>query len=391
MTKQKQLPSWRVLVAAGAVAVAIAGTGSGTAMAEGTFRIGAICSLTGPAAGFGKPYCDGFVAYVKAWNARGGYKGQKIELMQLDDETSAVAAVNAFRRLGDNKEIRVIWLGISSNSVLALKPLASEVKIPIVTGGAADQIGVPADPYLFKVAPGTRDFSLALLKWSKANGIKRIATITATDAYGQSEATRMRELAPEYGIKIVAQETFAVSDTNFTTQLIRIRSAKPELVFSGATGRPGILIFQQYKQLRLTYPLALSQGAINGAFFKAIGGPKAAEGILIATNQGTLGKAIGGEPAALYAKLEASLGHPAMIFNTFGWDHGIVTEWAADNSDGSRDGIRAALDKVKELAAINGPFNFRPDNHIGQDDRGLRMAIFKNGKFVEATGLAMKK
>ena len=383
--------NWRMLGASVAIAVAIAVSSASTVAAQDKFKIGAICSLTGPAAGFGKPYCDGLAAYVKAWNARGGYKGEKIELTMLDDETSAVTGVAAFRRLGDDKDIRIIWLGISSNTVLAIKPLASEVKIPIITGGAVDTIGVPANPYVFKVAPGTEDFTVALLKWSKDNGVKSIATINATDAYGQSEAKYFRELGPKYGIKIVAQETFAVTDTNFTTQLVSIRSAKPDLVYSGAVGRPSILIFQQYKQLKLPFRLALSQGALFGAFFEAIGGPKEAEGILTVTNQGTLGKQIGGEPAVMYEKLEAALGHPAMIFNTLAWDHGTLTEWAAMHSDGSREGIRAALDTVKELPAINGPFNFRPDNHIGQDDRGLKVVVFKGGKFVIADGMAMKK
>jgi len=43
-----------------------------TAAPAQTIKIGAICSLTGPAAAFGKPYCDGFEAYLKYWNSRGG-------------------------------------------------------------------------------------------------------------------------------------------------------------------------------------------------------------------------------------------------------------------------------------------------------------------------------
>ncbi len=363
---------------------------SGPTNADDKIKIGAICSLSGPAAGFGKPYCDAFKAYVKVWNTRGGSKGKKIELAILDDETNGVTAVNAFRRHAGDKDIDFIWLAISSNSTLSVKPLASEAKIPIVSGGAADAIGIPADPYLFKVAPGTKAFGEALMAWAQKQGIKSIATITATDAYGQSEKNNIKAHASKFGIKVLAQETFALSDTNFNAQLIRIRNSKPDLVFSGATGGPAILVFKQYKQLRLSPPLSLSQGAINRAFFKAIGGPKAANGILMATNQGTLGSEIGGVAGQEYAKLEKALGHSAMIFNTFGWDHGLVTEWAFNNSDGSREGVRSALDKIKEIEAINGPFNYKPDNHIGQDSRGLRVAIMKGGKFVLADKLPGK-
>ena len=357
------------------------------AQAQEVFKIGAICSLTGPAAGFGKPYCDGFEAYVKAWNARGGAKGRKVELAILDDETSAVTAVNAFRRHAGDAAIRMVWFGISSNSVLAIKAIASEVKIPIISGGGADEIGLPANPYLFKVATGTTDFNIGLLDWAKRQGVKRIASLTANDAYGQSDASRLRALAPKYGIEVVAQETFSVTDTNFNTQWVRIRGSKPDLVYNGANARPAILAFQQYRQLQLPFPMAFSQGAFNRAFFEAVGGMQALEGVLSATNQGSLGDAVRGVAGEEYKKLSAVIGRPAVLFEVFGWDHGILGDWAQANSDGSREGIRAALDRVKELPGINGPFNFTPDNHIGQDSRGLVMTVIKGGKFVEATEL----
>jgi len=361
-----------------------------TAAPAQTIKIGAICSLTGPAAAFGKPYCDGFEAYLKYWNSRGGTAGNKVEMLVLDDETNPVTAVNTFRRLADNKDVSAIWLGISSNSVLAIKPLASEAKIPIVASGAADAIGVPPDPFLFKVVPGAVDFMIALLEWAQKQGVQTMATINATDAYGQNEAARMKELAPKYGIKLVAQESFAVSDTNFTAQLVRIRGGKPDLVYSGATGGPAVLVFQQYKQLGLTAPIALSQAALNPAFFKAVGGLQAAEGILSPSNQGALGATVAGEAGKQFQLLVKWSTQPPMLFNTFGWDHGIVTEWAITNSDASRAGIRAALDRVKDIPGINGPFNYRPDHHVGQDARGLRMTVLVGGKFVLAEKLPGK-
>ena len=383
VSRRTSMP-WRSAGAALALSLSFYG---GPATAQETFKIGAVCSLSGPAAGFGKPYCDGFEAYVKTWNARGGAKGRKVELTIHDDETNPITGLNAFRRLAADPAIRLIWLAISSNSVMGIKALASEVKIPIISGGGADEIGLPANPYLFKVATGTTDFNIALLEWAKRQGVKRIASITASDTYGQSESSKMRALAPKYGIEVVAQETFGNTDTNFNTQLVRVRSAKPDLVFSGATGRPAILVYQQYRQLQLPFPLALTQGAFNRAFFDALGGPQAVEGVLSATNQGSLGDALSGEAGDAYRKASAALGRPAILFETFGWDHGILAEWAINNSDGGREGLRATLDRTKELPAINGPFNFTPDNHIGQDARGLRVTVYKGGKFVDATSL----
>ena len=61
------------------------------------------------------------------------------------------------------------WLEIATrNASLAIKAIASEYKIPAIGGGAVDTLGIPADPYFFKVAPAARDFMVVLADYAKA-------------------------------------------------------------------------------------------------------------------------------------------------------------------------------------------------------------------------------
>ena len=346
------------------------------------FKVGAIASLTGPAAGFSKDYADGMKAYVDAWNARGGINGQKVGFQLVDDETNPVNAVNLYRQLSTDPTIKVVWFGGSSNSGMAMKALASELKVPVVSGGGLDKLGLPADPYFFKIVPGTKDFMARVVGWAKANNMKRIATINATDAYGQSEAGYFKDLGKAAGLTVVAAETFTLTDTNFNVQLTKIRNAKPDMVYNGGTGTPGLLIFKQYKQLGITTPLVVSQAAINKAFFDGVGDKALVEGMLTPTNRSQLGAALSGESGKMYKQLSDTIGRPGTLMNAFGWDSGIITEWAIKNSDGTRDGIRAALDKAKDVGGINGPLSFTPDNHIGQDHRGIVMMKYSGGRFV---------
>src|SRR5258707_3138541 len=95
---------------------------------------------------------------IEAWMKARGLPGRKIVLETLDDETNPVSASNAFRRLAGDPKVALIYLLIPSSSAMAVKSLASEFKVPIISGGAADAIGTPADPWLFKVAPAVSDF-----------------------------------------------------------------------------------------------------------------------------------------------------------------------------------------------------------------------------------------
>lgn len=349
------------------------------AMAQQEFKIGVVASLSGGFAAAANDSIDGF----RAWEKMRGLPGRKIVLETLDDETNPVNASNAFRRVASDPKVQLIYLIVPSNSVLAVKSLASEFKVPIIAAGAADSIGIPADPWLFKVAPAVRDFMTVLAQYAQTKGHRRIASINATDAFGQAEITSLRALAPKYGVQIVAAESFGVEDTNFNAQLTRIRAAKPDLIYNGGTGRSAILTFRALKQMGISQPLVVTQAAISKAFFDAIGSVDQADGLITPMQRGSFGPAAGVD-AKLYGELEKGLGRTPIYFNTFGYDVGVITEAAVKNSDGSRQGLRDALEKLKDLPGVNGPVTYSPEDHTGQNYRSIAMGKLLKGKPVPA-------
>src|SRR4051812_33599455 len=124
------------------------------ASAQQEFKVGIVASLSGGFAAAAKDTIDGW----RAWEKARGLPGRKITVETLDDETNPVSASNAFRRIASDPSVNLVYLFIPSNSVMAVKSLASEFKVPIIAGGAADAIGVPADPWLFKGAPAGGGF-----------------------------------------------------------------------------------------------------------------------------------------------------------------------------------------------------------------------------------------
>jgi branched-chain amino acid transport system substrate-binding protein len=353
------------------------------AFAQGKdFKIGVIASMTGPASPFFKEYVEGFQAYAKSWNTRGGVNGRPIALNIIDDESAPVPAANGYRRIAADPDTTLAWVAGPGAGGLAIKALGSELKLPVVSGGALDSLGIPADPYFFKIAPANRDYMKLYLTWCKERGYKKLAFVLGNDAYGQGEAQTAKEITASLGLDIVALETFSATDSNFSAQLVRVRSAAPDIVYAAGTGAPGILIYKQYRQLGLKYPLCFMLAALTSAFFQAIGGASEADGVMTPGLLGMLGDQAKGESGKLYAQLVEALGRPASLANTLGWDIGIVSEAAIKKSDATRNGIRAALDQIKDLPGINGPITYTPDNHIGQDTRGLAMLKLAGGKFV---------
>jgi branched-chain amino acid transport system substrate-binding protein len=347
-----------------------------------TFKIGAICVLTGPAAAFGIEVCEGKTAWVKAKNAAGGLKGMKVEIVKLDTETNTVTAVNAYRRLLQDKDIRIIWMGTSSTSILAVKPLAAEGGVPMLVGGGNPKIGEPPDPWVYKAGVTSDDFGAGLLNWMKGKGMKTVATISATDAYGQSERDAIKKYAPDFGIKVVAQEEFAMTDVDFTAQLMNIKKKNPDLLYSAAAGGPAILVYKAIKKLGIDTPLSLTPSGTNEAFFKAVGGKKALEGVAVSSMLGSFGDKIPGLSGKYWKELSAAVGRDATYMHVIGYDMGILTEWAVNNSDGTRKGIQAALAGAKDVQVISGPVDFTKGTHNGLDYRAILVGVYRNGQLI---------
>lgn len=361
-------------------ALAVAGLAIGLAPAPGhaqqDFKIGVVESVTGPFAQAAKDEQDGVMAWVKTR----GLPGRRIVFQTLDDETNPVNSLNLFHKLASDPSISLVYALVNSTSAMSIKSIASEDKVPIISSGAVETLGVPANPWLFKIAPGPGDMMVVLCQYAQKKGYTRMASMHSTDAFGKAEETYLRATAPKYGITLVDVEEFADEDTNFNSQITRIKAANPQILYSGASGRTGILAFKQIRQLGLDMPLALQQSNVSQALFDAVGGPHGVDGAMTPMQMGAFGETIGGDTARLYKELADSLGHIPTYSNTFGYDVGLITEAAMKVSDGSRQNLRDAIEGLKDVPGVNGPITFRPDNHTGQDYRSLRMAKLEGGK-----------
>ncbi len=370
----------RTLMLSGAAAMA-AGRFARPARAETTdLNIGVVASVTGSFAAPTKDTLDGFNAWVKVH----GIPGRKIVLHTVDDETNPVNAANLFRRVADDPSISLVFLFINSTSAMAAKSFASEFKVPVISGGGADALGKPADPWFFKIAPANRDYMIALSNYIKQKGYKKLGELYSNDTFGQYDHTNLQDLAPKYGYELAPQEVFSADDTNFNAQLTRLRAGNPDLIYSSASGRAAILSFRQYKQLGIPIPLVDTGSGISDAFFKAIGGPQQANGLMSMTQLGSLSTGQPGTSGEYYAQLKQELGRTPVFFNAFGWDVGVITGAAIAGSDGTRGGIRDAIEKLHDLPGLNGPISYSPQDHTGQDSRSITVAKLVDGAFVPA-------
>lgn len=215
----------KTLVAAATALAALAA--STPALADIT--IGITLPLTGPASGLGIPMQN----YFKLWPTT--IAGEKLNLIILDDATDPTKGVQNARRFVTEDKVDLI---IGSAATPVAIPIADVAAESGTVQLAASPIGLPPgkDAWSFRLPQGNDVMAHAVVELMKKQGVKTVGFLGYTDAYGEQWLKAITAEAEKNGIKIVATERFARSDTSVTAQALKLTSANPDAMLIVASG-----------------------------------------------------------------------------------------------------------------------------------------------------------
>ncbi len=236
----------RTLLAAAAISVA------GFAHAQPPdMPVGAVEVLSGPNAAYGTAIRAGLELATDEINGGGGVLGgRKIALRVEDSGGNKQGAINAVRLLiGRDKVVAVLGPTLS-NEMFAAGPVANARRIPIIgTSTTADGITAIGD-YVFRTALPESDVIPVTMAYAKRRGVKTIALLFANDdAFSKSGHDVMKAASEAAGFQLVADESFASRDTDFSAQLTKIKGKNPDAVGISALVEPVSGVLLQARQL----------------------------------------------------------------------------------------------------------------------------------------------
>ncbi len=185
----------------------------GSALAQGTFKIGVVTFLSGPAAeSFGVPAANGAKLMVEQFNKgsapapynKVGFGGMKIEMLLVDEAGGAAKQVQEMRNLYQREEVDAIVGYIGSGDCLAVAPAAEELKkLLVLMDCGTPRIFEEASPkYVFRTASHAAMDNVSLARYLKARNIKAdtFNLINQDYAWGQDSRAdflaSMKQLLP---------------------------------------------------------------------------------------------------------------------------------------------------------------------------------------------------
>ncbi|NUP50767.1 MAG: substrate-binding domain-containing protein [Catenulispora sp.] len=210
------------------------GTNTGAASAD-PIKVGLVYSQTGPLAGYGKAYYQGFQAGLDyATHGTGAVNGHKIEVTQADDAGDPTKAVSAAKDL-IGKGFHILAGSTASGVALQVAPLAAQNKVLFVSGPAATDEVTGVNKYTFRSGRQTyQDIATAATFLPSVSG-KHVTVLAQDSAFGQANVKAVQAVLGAQGATVdsVLAPPSATDLTPFATQA---KDKKPDLLFVAWAG-----------------------------------------------------------------------------------------------------------------------------------------------------------
>ncbi len=364
----------------------------GTASAA-EITVGVTASATGPIASIGIPTRN-TIALLPTTIA-----GVKVRYLVLDDGADSTAAVKNARKFTSEDHVDVLMGSNSTPASLAMIDVAAETGTPLITLAGSKRIVAPMDEkrrWVFKTSQNDDMMTAAIADHMVQHGVKTVAFIGFSDAYGDGWWGEFAKAAEARGLKIVAQERYGRTDTSVMGQTLKILAAKPDAVFVAASGTPAVLPESTLVARGYKGPVYQTHGVVNPDFLR-IGG-KDVEGALLPVGPLVVARQLpdshpSKKPALEFIqRYETAYGPGVSSFAGHAWDAGLLLQaalpvalqHAKPGTKEFREALRSAMENVQDLHGTHGVFHMSPADHVGLDQRARLMAVVKNGTWTIA-------
>lgn len=352
-----------------------------------TLKVGAIFAVTGGASFLGAPEARSAEMVVEEINKAGGVNGNQIELIVKDSGGNPEKAISFAKQLIEEEKVLAIIGPSTSGESMKIKKIAEQGKTPLISCGAAEVIVNPVASYVFKTPQKDSFAAKKIFGEMKKLGISKIAIVAGNTGFGKAGKAQLTKIAPEFGIEVLAAETYDKKATDLSALVAKLMANKEiQAVVNWSIVPAQAIIAKNMRQAGWEVPLFQSHGFGNIKYVEAAGA--AAEGIIFPAGRLLVADGLtDSDPQkALLMKYkvdyEGKYKEAASTFGGHGYDAISILLTAIENGGADRDKIRDEIEKLKEFPGTGGVFSFSAEDHNGLDINSFVMLTVKDGKFV---------
>lgn len=372
-------------------AVAVLAAGTIAASAQDTIKIGSSLGLTGYGSLTDGHWRDGLTVAIEAINKQGGVLGKKLELVTEDNKSTPQQAVVVYRKMMTEDKVVAFNSGCISAGNFAAASFVSKAKLPMFLCSI-----LPRQPeevkWAFQFLPPPKfeiDTRYQYLK--EKTQIRKIGLLADPSPYVTLMKDIATKAAAEYGLEVVASETYQQDDSDFSVQIGRINAAGAGAVMMMGQGNAVITAANNIRSLGLTKMMMLGsiqEQDIHLAAGKVLGDQYMAPAPVIqlaSDDMSVLTDATARSRAEPFVKaMKDKYGRTDNAQASRAWDSMMMMVMAmkkANTTEG--EAVRDAFEKLGPYVGAGASYDFTAERHIGITTNPYVLVAVKNDKLVE--------
>ena len=228
----------------------------------GPIKIGVIAPLSGKAAVWGETVRNGIELALEQINGKGGINGRQIQVIYEDDQFDVKNTISAFNKLVGIDNVVAIIGPVGSGNAKVVAPLFKERKVPTILSVVGVSDITRNNDYIFRIWPSGAMKANKMKEKLEKSGYKKIAIISANNESPLDLLEQLKDnVFPDVGIEISIEDTVDKKETDFRTQLSKIKSAEFDALFVNLYVNQIGLGIKQARELGITAPIFSSVAA----------------------------------------------------------------------------------------------------------------------------------
>ena len=283
-----------------------AATATSTTSDTKGLKIGSLLPTTGDLASVGQQMVGSVPLLVDTVNACGGVNGEKVTLIQVDDQTDPKAGAAGMTKLATLDKVAGVVGSFASSVSTAAVSVAVPNKVMLISPGSTSPIFTDKAKkgdfkgFWARTAPPDTYQAAALAKLAREKGFKRVSTVVINNDYGVGFEKVFVETFEKLGGTIVNKDKPVRYDPKaqtFDTEATTAFAGKPDAVLGVLYAETGSLFLKAAYQQGVTkgVQLLLTDGAKSPGFPEQVGKGSDGKYILsgaIGTSPGSSGKGL---------------------------------------------------------------------------------------------------
>jgi urea transport system substrate-binding protein len=231
-------------VAAVAVSAASAARAHSTAT---TFKIGWISGLTGSQATNSLSATQGLAAAVKVINkTHVAGKNIQFQIVTADDAATPTVASQRCNQLVNQNHVQAILGFESTPSTQACLQYSAPAKIPYILAQTATSGAICDSTYYSLATVGNQQVN-PLIDYLARHGSKKIYIVASDFASGHIGTGQVQDRAKHDNVTVVGNSYEPLGTTDFSSDISKIASAKPDTVIDILVGLDEVAFYKQFR------------------------------------------------------------------------------------------------------------------------------------------------